>query len=106
MLYRPVCIGQRRGRLVTIMIWLVQVKMSRQERMLPKESKNDEEERSKISEEVATPEAEKEKDHEEKSSSRERRGLGSRKDSVHPTFLMVNKCDHNELRRKFRNYEI
>ena len=24
----------------------------------------------------------------------------------HPTLLMVNKCDHNELRRKFRNYEI
>ena len=35
-----------------------------------------------------------------------KRGLGPRQDSVHPTFLMVNKCDHNELRRKFRNYEI
>ena len=76
--------------------------------MLPKESKNEVEEgRSKNSEEVATPEAEKEKGlGEEESSSRQRRGLGPRKDSVHPTFLMVNKCDHNELRRKFRNYEI
>ena len=76
--------------------------------MLPKESKNEVEEgRSKNSEEVATPEAEKEKGRgEEESSSRQRRGLGPRKDSVHPTFLMVNKCDHNELRRKFRNYEI
>ena len=74
--------------------------------MLPKESKSEVEERSKNSEEVATPEAEKEKVCEEESSSRERGGLGSRKDSVHPTFLMVNKCDHNELRRKFRNYEI
>ena len=72
--------------------------------MLPKESKSEVEERSKNSEEVATPEAEKEKVSEDES--RERRGLGSRKDSVHPTFLMVNKCDHNELRRKFRNYEI
>ena len=49
---------------------------------------------------------EKEEGKVEESSSRQRRGLGSRKDSVHPTFLMVNKCDHNELRRKFRNYEI
>ena len=80
--------------------------------MLSKESKNEVEEgQSKNSEEVATPEAEKEKgrgEEEESSSSshRQRRGLGPRKDSVHPTFLMVNKCDHNELRRKFRNYEI
>ena len=80
--------------------------IDRQERMLPKESKNVEEERSKNSEEVATPEFEKEKVCEEESSSQQRRGLAPRKDSVHPTFLMVNKCDHNELRRKFRNYEI
>ena len=80
--------------------------------MLSKESKNEVEEgQSENSEEVAAPEAEKEKGRggEEESSSsshRQRRGLGPRKDSVHPTFLMVNKCDHNELRRKFRNYEI
>ena len=93
--------------LISKMIYLNHpLPLARQERMLPKESKSEVEERSKNSEEVATPEAEKEKVCEEESLSRERRGLGSRKDSVHPTFLMVNKCDHNELRRKFRNYEI
>ena len=76
--------------------------------MLPKESKSEDDERSKNSEEeAATPEFEKEKPPREgEGSSSQRRGLGPRKDSVHPTFLMVNKCDHNELRRKFRNYEI
>ena len=71
--------------------------------MLPKESKNEVEEKPNNSEEDATPEFEKEKFCKEESS---KRSLGPRKDSVHPTFLMVNKCDHNDLRRKFRNYEI
>ena len=84
--------------------------------MLPKESKSEAEEGSKSSEEVSEPEAEKEKvlipeaekekGRDEESSDRQKRGLGPRKDSVHPTFLMVNKCDHNDLRKKFRNYEI
>ena len=80
--------------------------MFRHDRMLPKEGKSEVEEGSKSLEEVSIPEAEKEKGREEESSDRQKRGLGPRKDSVHPTFLMVNKCDHNELRRKFRNYEI
>ena len=29
-----------------------------------------------------------------------------RQDSCHPTIVMVNKCNQEELRRKFRNYEI
>ena len=37
------------------------------------------------------------------------RGAGGglrRQDSCHPTIVMVNKCNQEELRRKFRNYEI
>ena len=35
------------------------------------------------------------------------RGGGLRRqDSCHPTIVMVNKCNQEELRRKFRNYEI
>ena len=89
--------------------WLPRYKLySRHERMLSKDSKNGESEGLKDSEDISTSDAkiEKEEGKVEESSSRQRRGLGSRKDSVHPTFLMVNKCDHNELRRKFRNYEI
>ena len=92
--------------------------MFRHDRMLPKESKSEVKQGSKSSEEVSHSEAEKEKGREEEkgrekekrreeeSSDRQKRGLGPRKDSVHPTFLMVNKCDHNDLRKKFRNYEI
>ena len=113
MLYRLECIGPRLGRLFSLHCENVFAgeklnitQMFRHDRMLPKESKSEVGEGSKISEEVLIPEAEKEKEREEESSERQKRGLGPRKDSVHPTFLMVNKCDHNELRRKFRNYEI
>jgi len=30
----------------------------------------------------------------------------SRQDSSHPTIVIMNKCNHEELRKKFRNYEI
>ena len=36
----------------------------------------------------------------------ERGGRLRRQDSCHPTIVMVNKCNQEELRRKFRNYEI
>jgi len=89
----------------------------RQDRMVSKECKNGPKENSKHDE---TDHLESEKEKGPENSSREgphqfnssahegssKRGLGPRQDSVHPTFLMVNKCDHNELRRKFRNYEI
>ena len=29
-----------------------------------------------------------------------------RQDSSHPTIVMINKCNHEDLRKKFRNYEI
>ena len=30
----------------------------------------------------------------------------ARQDSSHPTIVMINKCNHEDLRKKFRNYEI
>ena len=35
-----------------------------------------------------------------------RTGQLKRQDSCHPTIVMVNKCNQEDLRRKFRNYEI
>ena len=65
----------------------------RTERSLPEEADKENTARSQDQEQDQCQEAE--------------RGAGLRRqDSCHPTIVMVNKCNQEELRRKFRNYEI
>ena len=52
---------------------------------------------------------EEEKEEETDKENRERAGRSGqlkRQDSCHPTIVMVNKCNQEDLRKKFRNYEI
>ena len=51
-------------------------------------------------------EGEADKENKDKASGTGGSGQLRRQDSCHPTIVMVNKCNQEELRRKFRNYEI
>ena len=51
-------------------------------------------------------EGEADKENKDKAGGTGGSGQLRRQDSCHPTIVMVNKCNQEDLRRKFRNYEI